>query len=55
VKTVGDFKLAVGPIEKAAGKEKGELLYNEFVVYDKAKVKVRYLCEVEFDSVTEFF
>jgi poly [ADP-ribose] polymerase len=49
---LGDAKVPLGTLETVSdGLQKQlSLLYNEFIVYDPARVRMKYLVEVEFTS-----
>lgn len=48
-KTIDDDVLVpYGKCVKSEAVKKSELLYNEFIVYDTAQVKLKYLLQVEF-------
>jgi hypothetical protein len=44
----GDVVVPYGKCAKSEAVKKSELLYNEFIVYDTAQVKLKYLLQVEF-------
>jgi hypothetical protein len=46
-----DVLVPFGPCQAAAGVKKSDLLYNEFIVYDVAQLKLRFLVEVEFEFI----
>lgn len=44
----GDVVVPYGRCTKSETVKKSELLYNEFIVYDAAQVKLKYLLQIEF-------
>jgi poly [ADP-ribose] polymerase len=44
-----DVLVPYGACQPAPNVKKSDLLYNEFIVYDVAQVKLRFLVEVEFE------
>ena len=37
------------PIDRLPEGETSDLLYNEYVVYDEAQCRMRYLCKIKFN------
>ena len=57
VKTIenGRLKVPVGPLIKRGDSTRRSLLYNEYIVYDTSRVRMKYLVELDFTPQESYF